>query len=141
LRERFPNTIHKESDDLPGGGGNRGWRGIAGARGDVLRPEQQGPEEENQPSSSVHAKPPAGAGYAFTLTSRLAIAGIISTNKMTPVLSRQAGKLQAQRLLTVRRAGHHINGAKFGGIKYTEPFLNNHHIAERTLHYVENLLR
>lgn len=28
---------------------------------------------------------------------------------------------------------HHIDGAKYGAIKYTEPFLNNQHIAEPTL--------
>ncbi len=36
---------------------------------------------------------------------------------------------------------HHIGGAKFGDIKYTEPFLNNQHIAEPTLYYLENRLR
>lgn len=32
---------------------------------------------------------------------------------------------------------HHINGAKYAAIKYTEPFLNNQHIAEPTLHFLE----
>ena len=31
---------------------------------------------------------------------------------------------------------HHIAGAKYGAIKYTEPFLNNQHIAEPTLYYL-----
>jgi hypothetical protein len=35
-------------------------------------------------------------------------------------------------------AGHHIGGAKFGDIKYTEPFLNNQHITEPTLYWLEN---
>lgn len=34
---------------------------------------------------------------------------------------------------------HHINQEKFGAIKYTEPFLNNQHIAEPTLFYLNNL--
>jgi len=34
-------------------------------------------------------------------------------------------------------AKHHIDGAKFGDIKYTEPFLNNQHIAEPTLYYLQ----
>jgi len=34
---------------------------------------------------------------------------------------------------------HHINGAKYGAINYTEPFLNNQHIAEPTLFYLKNL--
>jgi hypothetical protein len=34
-------------------------------------------------------------------------------------------------------AGHHIDRAKFGDIKYTEPFLNNQHITEPTLYYLE----
>ncbi len=34
---------------------------------------------------------------------------------------------------------HHINGARFGDIRYTEPFLNNQHIAEPTLYYLKNL--
>ncbi|HTL55209.1 MAG TPA: hypothetical protein VL361_05990 [Candidatus Limnocylindrales bacterium] len=36
---------------------------------------------------------------------------------------------------------HHIDQAKFGAIRYTEPFLNNQHIAEPTLFYLENLAR
>ncbi len=35
---------------------------------------------------------------------------------------------------------HHIGGAKYGDIKYTEPFLNNQHIAEPTLYYLQNRL-
>lgn len=34
---------------------------------------------------------------------------------------------------------HHIGAARFGAIRYTEPFLNNQHIAEPTLYYLENL--
>jgi hypothetical protein len=34
---------------------------------------------------------------------------------------------------------HHIAQAKFGAIRYTEPFLNNQHIAEPTLFYLEHL--
>jgi hypothetical protein len=34
---------------------------------------------------------------------------------------------------------HHIGGAEFGAIRYTEPFLNNQHIAEPTLYYLEHL--
>jgi hypothetical protein len=34
---------------------------------------------------------------------------------------------------------HHIGGAKFGAIQYTEPFLNNQHIAEPTLYYLRKL--
>jgi hypothetical protein len=34
---------------------------------------------------------------------------------------------------------HHINQAKYGAIQYTEPFLNNQHIAEPTLFYLERL--
>lgn len=34
---------------------------------------------------------------------------------------------------------HHINQAKYGAIQYTEPFLNNQHIAEPTLFYLEHL--
>jgi hypothetical protein len=34
-------------------------------------------------------------------------------------------------------AKHHFDGAKFGDIKYTEPFLNNLHIVEPTLNYLE----
>jgi hypothetical protein len=36
---------------------------------------------------------------------------------------------------------HHIHQEKFGAIQYTEPFLNNQHIAEPTLFYLENLAR
>lgn len=36
---------------------------------------------------------------------------------------------------------HHIGQAKFGDIQYTEPFLNNQHIAEPTLFYLEHLAR
>ncbi|MCX6621980.1 MAG: hypothetical protein NTY38_13090, partial [Acidobacteria bacterium] len=35
-------------------------------------------------------------------------------------------------------AGHHFDRAKFGDIKYTEPFLNNQHIVEPTLKYLES---
>ena len=34
---------------------------------------------------------------------------------------------------------HHINQAKYGAIQYTEPFLNNQHIVEPTLFYLEKL--
>jgi len=34
---------------------------------------------------------------------------------------------------------HHINSALYGAIRYTEPFLNNQHIAEPTLYYLEHL--
>lgn len=34
---------------------------------------------------------------------------------------------------------HHIGGAKFGAIQYTEPFLNGQHIAEPTLFYLRHL--
>jgi hypothetical protein len=34
---------------------------------------------------------------------------------------------------------HHIDQAEFGAIQYTEPFLNNQHIAEPTLFYLEHL--
>jgi hypothetical protein len=34
---------------------------------------------------------------------------------------------------------HHIDGAKFGAIRYTEPFLNNQHIVEPTLFYLKHL--
>jgi hypothetical protein len=34
---------------------------------------------------------------------------------------------------------HHIHQAKYGAIQYTEPFLNNQHIAEPTLFYLEHL--
>ena len=36
---------------------------------------------------------------------------------------------------------HHIEQAKYGAIQYTEPFLNNQHIAEPTLFYLEQLAR
>ncbi len=36
---------------------------------------------------------------------------------------------------------HHIGQAKYGAIRYTEPFLNNQHIAEPTLFYLKNLAR
>ncbi len=36
---------------------------------------------------------------------------------------------------------HHINQAQFGDIRYTEPFLNNQHIAEPTLFYLKRLAR
>jgi len=36
---------------------------------------------------------------------------------------------------------HHIGQAKFGAIQYTEPFLNNQHIAEPTLFYLKRLAR
>ena len=36
---------------------------------------------------------------------------------------------------------HHFDGAKYGDIKYTEPFLNNQHIAEPTLYYLEDIAR
>jgi hypothetical protein len=34
---------------------------------------------------------------------------------------------------------HHIDQARHGAIQYTEPFLNNQHIAEPTLYYLERL--
>jgi len=34
---------------------------------------------------------------------------------------------------------HHIDQAKYGAIQYTEPFLNNQHIAEPTLFYLDHL--
>jgi hypothetical protein len=34
---------------------------------------------------------------------------------------------------------HHIDQARFGAIQYTEPFLNNQHIAEPTLYYLKHL--
>lgn len=34
---------------------------------------------------------------------------------------------------------HHVDGAPFAAIKYTEPFLNNQHIAEPTLVYLRTL--
>ena len=36
---------------------------------------------------------------------------------------------------------HHIDNARFGDIRYTEPFLNNQHISEPTLYYLKNLAR
>jgi len=36
---------------------------------------------------------------------------------------------------------HHISQAKYGAIQYTEPFLNNQHIAEPTLFHLEHLAR
>ena len=36
---------------------------------------------------------------------------------------------------------HHFDGVLFGDIRYTEPFLNNQHIAEPTLYYLKNLAR
>jgi len=36
---------------------------------------------------------------------------------------------------------HHIGKALYGDIKYTEPFLNNQHITEPTLFYLEHLAR
>ncbi len=36
---------------------------------------------------------------------------------------------------------HHIGRAQYGAIQYTEPFLNNQHIAEPTLFYLEHLAR
>jgi hypothetical protein len=36
---------------------------------------------------------------------------------------------------------HHIDQAKYGDIRYTEPFLNNQHLAEPTLFYLKNLAR
>jgi hypothetical protein len=36
---------------------------------------------------------------------------------------------------------HHIDQKEFGAIRYTEPFLNNQHIAEPTLYYLEHLAR
>lgn len=36
---------------------------------------------------------------------------------------------------------HHIDLAKYGAIRYTEPFLNNQHISEPTLFYLEHLAR
>ncbi len=34
---------------------------------------------------------------------------------------------------------HHIDQAEFGAIQYTEPFLNNQHIVEPTLYYLQHL--
>jgi hypothetical protein len=36
---------------------------------------------------------------------------------------------------------HHINQAKFAAIQYTEPFLNNLHIADPTLFYLQHLAK
>jgi hypothetical protein len=36
---------------------------------------------------------------------------------------------------------HHVGQASFGAIQYTEPFLNNQHIAEPTLFYLQHLAR
>jgi len=36
---------------------------------------------------------------------------------------------------------HHFNRAEYGDIQYTEPFLNNQHIAEPTLLYLEHFAR
>lgn len=36
---------------------------------------------------------------------------------------------------------HHIDRAKYGAIQYTEPFLNNQHIVEPTLYYLQNLAK
>ncbi len=36
---------------------------------------------------------------------------------------------------------HHFDGARFGDIRYTEPFLNNQHITEPTLYYLRNFAR
>ena len=36
---------------------------------------------------------------------------------------------------------HHVGKAKYGPINYTEPFLNNQHIAEPTLYYLDRLAR
>ncbi len=36
---------------------------------------------------------------------------------------------------------HHIDQARYGAIRYTEPFLNNQHIAEPTLFYLQHLAR
>jgi len=36
---------------------------------------------------------------------------------------------------------HHIDQARFAAIQYTEPFLNNQHIVEPTLYYLEHLAR
>ena len=36
---------------------------------------------------------------------------------------------------------HHVAQARFGDIRYTEPFLNNQHIAEPTLFYLQRLAR
>jgi hypothetical protein len=36
---------------------------------------------------------------------------------------------------------HHIEQAKYGAIRYTEPFLNNQHITEPTLFYLKHCAR
>ncbi|MGQ9573896.1 MAG: hypothetical protein ACUVUC_01130 [Thermoguttaceae bacterium] len=36
---------------------------------------------------------------------------------------------------------HHVGGVLYGAINYTEPFLNNQHIAEPTLFYLQHLAR
>jgi hypothetical protein len=36
---------------------------------------------------------------------------------------------------------HHFDGTLYGAIQYTEPFLNNQHIVEPTLYYLENHAR
>jgi hypothetical protein len=36
---------------------------------------------------------------------------------------------------------HHVGQAKYGDIRYTEPFLNNQHIVEPTLFYLDRLAR
>jgi len=36
---------------------------------------------------------------------------------------------------------HHIDGARYGAIRYTEPFLNNQHIVEPTLFYLVHLAK
>jgi hypothetical protein len=36
---------------------------------------------------------------------------------------------------------HHVGFARFGAIRYTEPFLNNQHIVEPTLYYLRHLAR
>ncbi len=36
---------------------------------------------------------------------------------------------------------HHIDQAEFGAIQYTEPFLNNQHVVEPTVFYVQHLAR
>jgi hypothetical protein len=36
-------------------------------------------------------------------------------------------------------AKHHVGGAEFGDIRYTEPFLNNQHIIEPTVYYLKEL--
>ena len=38
-------------------------------------------------------------------------------------------------------AKHHFDGAEFGDIRYTEPFLNNQHIVELTLFFLEHHAR